>query len=317
MNVILDLDTGIDDALALAYAIGAEQANLLGVTTVFGNVDTKQATANTENILHLLDRSDIPVIHGADHALLESSYTQKRGGLIFHGANGVADIQLERSITNKDARTDAADFLLEAAASFKEDLTIVATGPLTNIALAIQKDPATMALVKEIVIMGGAFTVPGNVSPFAEANISQDVRAANILFSSGLPVTVIGLDVTLRTLLTRDDVATWENSSPVGPVYKQLVDFYLDAHELISPTLKGCALHDPLAVAVAFDPEWITGGHFRVKVLEEGDQKGRLVSDLEALNQGAEKNVRIALDIDAPRFKEHFLHVMDTIIQPK
>lgn len=314
MKLILDLDTGIDDALAIAYGLGNKEAEIIGITTVFGNVDVKNANLNTLNILNLLNRNDIPVIEGAEHALLESSYTQKKGGLIFHGKNGLAETVFNNNNTKNLSKKIASDFLIESATLLEKDLTIVAAGPLTNIALAIEKAPSIMSKIKEIVIMGGALTVPGNVSPFAEANISQDVRAANILFKSGIPVTVIGLDVTLRTLLKREDIKNWATLSKAGEVYKKITDFYLDAHDLISSDLGGCALHDPLAVAVALKPDWIKGDKFNIRVIENGEQKGRLVSDLTALNSGEKKNIRVALDIDQLEFKEDFLEKIINIL---
>lgn len=304
MKLILDLDTGIDDALALAYVI-AKETELLGITSVYGNVDVDQATKNTLGLLHLLGRSDIPVFKGAAAARGTTQYEQKRGSQIFHGTNGLADLDLEIQAETPE-EMDASDFIIESVKKYGCDLKIVATGPLTNIANAIKKAPETMKQVKEIVIMGGALTVPGNVSPFAEANIAQDPLAADCLFKSGIPVIMIGLDVTLRTLLTRDEIISWKDGNLKESTYYKIIDFYLKAHELISPALGGCAIHDPLAAAVALYPDFIKTYPLCLEV-KTGEQSGRTTMDLSAMNNVSNKNVKVALDVDVEAFKQDFL----------
>lgn len=306
MKMILDVDTGIDDALAIAYAIGKEEVDLIGITTVFGNVNVYDASRNSLNILKLLDSENIPVYKGAEHSVSSSGYEQKRGGKIFHGSNGIADLTLESSIY--DYKEGAVDFILDAVKKYEKDLTIVATGPLTNIAEAIKKSPETMRKVKKIVIMGGALTVPGNVSPFAEANFSQDAESADVVLNSGIAVTLIGLDVTLKTLLARDDVKTWESLSDKSRCYYNIVDYYFKAHEMISPDMGGCALHDPLAVGAAINPDIVSTIPFSLNVLKDGEQSGRVISNIKSPESS--KNVDFALDVKVEEFKEDFLNTL-------
>lgn len=308
MKMILDVDTGIDDALAIAYAIGKEEIDLIGITTVFGNVNVYDASKNSLNILKLLDSENIPVYMGAEHSVISSGYEQKRGGKLFHGENGIGNITLESSTYEYKDR--AIDFILDSVEKYENDLTIVATGPLTNIAEAIKKSPKTMSKVNKIVIMGGALTVPGNVSSFAEANFSQDVESVDVVLSSELPVTLIGLDVTLKMLLTRDDVEIWKDISDKSKCYYNIIDYYFKAHEIISPDMGGCDLHDPLAVGVAINPDIVSTTAFSLRIIMEGDQSGRVVSNNKNLNFKTIKNVEVALDVKAEEFKKDFLNTL-------
>lgn len=153
-------------------------------------------------------------------------------------------------------------------------------------------------------------TVPGNVSSFAEANFSQDVESVDVVLSSELPVTLIGLDVTLKMLLTRDDVEIWKDISDKSKCYYNIIDYYFKAHEIISPDMGGCALHDPLAVGVAINPDIVSTTAFSLRIIMEGDQSGRVVSNNKNLNFKTIKNVEVALDVKAEEFKKDFLNTL-------
>ncbi len=272
-KMILDLDTGIDDALAIAYALGSSEVDLIGITSEYGNVLTERSVVNSQQILHLLGHPDIPVYLGAGHSTTTHDFSVLPISAEIHGQDGVGEIHLTEPHPEM-ATESAVDFILRACQAYGADLSIVATGPMTNLALAIQKDLPTLKKVGQIVIMGGALTVCGNVSPFAEANISQDPEAADLLFKSGLPVTMVGLDVTLRTLFTRTDTAEWRAlGTPAAKAYADMVDYYIKAYEVTSPHLHGCALHDPLAVAVAIDPSLVTTFPLNLKTEIEGPSR--------------------------------------------
>lgn len=310
MKLILDFDTGIDDAMAIALALGEEDAEVIGITSVFGNAEVDKCVHNASAVLKLLDREDIPVFRGASHKLGASEdYIQETASGIFHGLNGLGNIELPAG--NNISDQDAIDFIIESANKYGEELILVTTGPLTNVALAIQKDLPTMQKIKGIVSMGGALTVPGNVSPFAEANFWKDSEANNIVFDSGLPIKIIGLDVTLRTLITDTDIAPWLEMSEAAEVFHEIVTYYFKAYANSYEDLTGCALHDPLAVSVALKGDWVTGETFRIKSLY-GEQEGRLVQDQAALNRNEEPNVFVALGVDAEGYNKHFL---DTIVK--
>ena len=310
MKLILDLDTGIDDAMALAYAIGHPEAEVLGVTSVFGNTETKQTTINASAILKLLGREDIPVYEGALGPIdSDEPYVQEAASATFHGKNGIADVELPTGNNIQDE--SAVDFIIECAEKYGKDLKIVTTGPLTNLAEVYQKDPEVLWKVNQIVSMGGTLTVPGNVSAYAEANFNKDPRANNIMFSSGLPMTMVGLDVTLRTLLTENDIAPWKDGSEAAQKFFDIVTFYFQAYDSSYDELAGCALHDPLAVSVALNPDIVSGVHFNLKSLEDEEQYGRIVQDQAAANAGKEKNVRVALFVDGESYSQHFVETIN------
>lgn len=306
MKYILDLDTGIDDTLAIAYGLGKNRTELHGITTTYGNIDVDNAYLNTKSILSLFSVENVPVFKGAEHSLDAKFYEQKRGGKVFHGENGIGNLRL--SIPKEEKQDiSAKEFLINSAKILKEQLTIVATGPLTNIAEAILEDPEIMKNINKIVIMGGALTVPGNVSIFAEANISQDVRAANIVLKSKIPIIVVGLDVTLKTLLSRRDIEEWKNKNRQSTFIYDILDYYISAHELISPGIAGCALHDPLALGIALNSRLAETFPFGLKVIDKDDQYGRMVMD----QQMDERNCSVCLNVDVNNFKKDFVTTLN------
>lgn len=299
-KIILDLDTGVDDALALAYALGSPELDLIGVTGTYGNVTVDQGVRNDLALLELLGHPEVPVFRGEPHAREKNSFEVLEISSFIHGANGIGDVEVPEAAARVDD-THAVDFLIEAVRAHGDDLVIVATGPMTNLAAAIRKDPA-FADNAHIVIMGGALTVPGNVSAVAEANINQDPEAADVLFRSGADVIMIGLDVTLQTLLTYADTRRWRASDArVAQAYADLTDYYIKAYETTAPYLGGCGLHDPLAVAVAIDPTLVTLHPINMKVDLEGPTRGRTIGDEERLGT-AGATTRVAIAVDAPRF---------------
>ncbi len=312
MKIVLDLDTGIDDALALALAVGRADAELIGITCAYGNIDVDSAARNTLDLLALLGAEGVPVARGCAGPLSGAPYERKRGSLVFHGENGIGGVALPASAQEVDARP-AAEFLVEMARAHGPELAIVPTGPLTNIARAIELDPAAMAGVGKIVLMGGALAVPGNVSPVAEANVSYDPEAANVVFGCGAPVVMVGLDVTLRATLSRAETESWAALGPRGQAYAKILAHYLDATEMISPGATGCALHDPLALAVALDPSYVDALPCAVTARVDEAQRGRTVLDQAAMDAGA-RGVAVALDVDASRFSADFLQTMRTVL---
>jgi purine nucleosidase len=304
-KMILDLDTGIDDALAIAYALGSPEVELIGITSEYGNVLTERSVVNSQQILKLLKANQVPVYQGASHALTQTSFSVLPISEEIHGRDGIGDIHLHETV-GEVAEQDAVSFILAACEQYGAELSIVATGPMTNLALAIQKDLPTLQKAGQIVIMGGALTVAGNVSPFAEANISQDPEAADLLFKSGLPVTMVGLDVTLRTLFTKEDTAQWRALHRTSATaYAEMVDYYIKAYEVTSPHLQGCALHDPLAVAVAIDPSLVTTLSLNLKTETNSPSRGRTIGDNERLADPTNRT-EVCIAVDTPRFLTAF-----------
>lgn len=297
-KLILDLDTGIDDALALAYALASPELELIGVTATYGNVTVEQGARNSLSLLELFGRSDIPVYLGPGHAGDKNVFAVQEISAFIHGKNGIGEVELPEPAAS--AHPGAVDFLIESVARYGDDLVIVPTGPHTIIAAAMDKDPE-FAQRAHLVFMGGALTLPGNVTRFAEANISQDPQAADTVLRRSQDATMVGLDVTLRTLLTRAETAKWRAvGTPAAEAYADMVDYYIGAYATTSPHLGGCGLHDPLAVAVAEDPSLVNVVDLAMKVETDGASRGRTIGDETRL--GEKPNTRVAVGVDTERF---------------
>lgn len=308
IKMILDLDTGIDDALALAYALADPKIELIGVVTSYGNVTTERSATNSLDILNLLHRRDIPVYIGADRAIdKKEEFTVFAGSKRIHGENGVGNVQIPKSSRTVEAY-GAVDFMIESARKYGKNLYIVAVGPTTNLTTAIRKAPELKNMVGKIVIMGGALIVKGNVSPISEANIRQDPFAANELFSSGMQVTMVGLDVTLRTLLTKKETQQWrELGTASGKIFADMVDYYIEAYQKSNAALNGCGLHDPLAVAVAVYPDLVKVLNLPMQVGTSDKDWGRTVAITEKLNE-PNSNVSVCVDIKVNDFMKLFMN---------
>lgn len=302
--VILDVDTGIDDALAIAYAVRSPELHMLGITTCFGNCTVEEATRNTLVVLDHLD-SDVPVIAGAAKPLFRNPL--KGNTTHIHGEDGIGNT-LVSPPKREPLSGDAAEFMVEQAKRQPGKVTIITVGTLTNLAIAIMRSPEIVGLVERVVIMGGAVTVHGNLTPSAEANIYADPEAAEYVFRSGIPITLVGLDVTMQTLLPREELPAWRERNPrLGSFLADMTDFYIDAYKQFYPDIRGCALHDPLAVGVVIDPSFVQAKAMHVQVDLEGVLSlGRTIGDLRGKPAQA-PNMDVCLEVEADRFLQHFL----------
>ncbi|MCI1832469.1 MAG: nucleoside hydrolase [Bifidobacterium sp.] len=305
-KLILDLDTGIDDTLAISYALGSPEVELIGIAGTYGNVQLAQGLRNDLAITDLLGHPEIKAYPGLTHASTKDSFSVQKVSAFIHGENGIGDVTIPDSKRSPETEP-AVDFIIDAVKTYGKDLTYVPTGPMTNIAAALRKAPEIAQQIGRIVLMGGALTVCGNVSPWSEANISQDPDAANELFRSGAPVTMIGLDVTLQTLLTYRQTGRWrELGTTAGAFLADMTDFYIKAYETTAPKLGGCGLHDPLAVGVAVDPTLVTTLPMNMKVDVEGPTRGRTIGDNDRLNDPV-KTMQVAVGVDVDRFLHEFM----------
>ena len=300
-KLILDVDTGIDDALAIAYALASPELDLIGVTCTYGNVEVDQAVRNSLAILELFGRTDVPVYAGPqreDFEVMEISQ-------FIHGVNGIGEAKLYDASRAAEQQS-AVDFMVQSVHRYGDDLVIVPVGPLTTVAAAAEADE-NFASRAHIVFMGGALTVPGNVTPCAEANINQDPEAADFVFRQGEDITMIGLDVTLQTLLTTVETKQWGDLGTAGGDFlATATNYYIKAYETTAPHLGGCGLHDPLAVAVAADPSLVDTLAINLKVDTEGETRGRTIGDETCLNDPV-KSARVAVGVDVERFLEEFM----------
>lgn len=312
-KLILDLDTGIDDALALAYALASPEVELIGVTCTYGNVVVEDSVRNTLAILELFGRTDIPVFAGPDHARAKDSFEVQEISAFIHGKNGIGEVEIPDP-TRQVESTSAVDFLVESVTAYGDDLIIVPTGPSTTIAAAVEASNVFRENAN-IVMMGGALTVPGNVTAWSEANINQDPEATDLLFRQLRNVTMIGLDVTLQTLLTAKETATWaELGTTGGKFLADITNYYIDAYKTTSPHLGGCGLHDPLAVAVAIQPGLVDTLGINMKVDTEGETRGRTIGDETRLND-PDKSAAVAVTVDTAGFLEEFMRRLTSLAQ--
>jgi inosine-uridine nucleoside N-ribohydrolase len=265
--VIMDVDTGVDDAIAIALATRLAELDLIGVTTVAGNVDVEKTTENSLRVLAMLGRSDIPVYRGMSRPLARAYHDASE----FHGASGLGDAKFPPSPANVQAET-APEFIVRSVRERPGEVTLIPVAPLTNIAVALALEPELPRLVKRVVIMGGAFLCPGNASPYAEYNIWADPEAAAIVANSALPITFIGLDVTHKAPLTK---SRWSTLAGGEGVEAKMVHS-LCQRTFVSRGKDEFPLHDPLAVAVTAMPDLVTTEMWGVTVETGiGDQIGR------------------------------------------
>ena len=287
--ILLDCDPGHDDAIAMLLALGSDELELRGVTTVAGNQTLEKTTANAIRVLELAGRGDIPVAAGAGRPLVR----EPRVAADVHGETGLDGPDLPPPQAEPSAQ-HAVDFLAERI----EGATLVATGPLTNVALLLARHPE--AKPERIVLMGGAIA-EGNVTPAAEFNIWADPEAAQRVFTSGLDVTMVGLDVTHQALVTSAHAEQLGQSGRIGTVVAELLEFYGGFHRTVYGW-DGSPIHDAVAVAHVIDPTLLELEHVNVRVDCESELcRGRTVADIWR-RTGLEPNANVAVGIDAERF---------------
>ena len=241
-KVIIDTDPGTDDALAIMLALNSPELDVRALTVVPGNVTAAQGLDNALRMVSLANRCDVIVAGGAQHPLFQKLITAE----FWHGKNGLGNVELPPSKCKADARW-GPDLIIEMVHAAPHEITLVPIGPLTNIALAIQKDPSIIPLVKEVILMGGSIT-GGNVNAAAEANIYNDPEAAQIVFQAGWPLTMVGLDVGNKTMFSRkqlDQLA--KTHGPVNDFIYQVAKFLIALGEKFGDA--GSPMYDPRASA--------------------------------------------------------------------
>jgi len=320
LPVILDTDPGIDDAMAIAYACAHPELELLGLTTVFGNVPVKLATRNALAVLENFAKGDIPVAEGASQPLVQKPFPHP---YFVHGDDGMGNIDLADGKALVIAQ-NAAEFIVEQSLARAGEISLVAVGPLTNIAEALRLDPTLPQRIKQLVVMGGTVDEPGNVSPVAEANFLGDPHAADEVFSADWPATIVGLDVTHKVLLFDSEL---ENLSRNSKIYGDLlfrssrfyVNFYSSSGAARGMHEPGCAMHDATAMVYLLRPELFTTVSGPVRVATDTVAAGQLIMKrqqgnylLPYWNEHAASNVCMAVEAEA--VKADFF---DTLVSPE
>jgi purine nucleosidase len=305
-KVILDVDTGVDDALGILLAIRSGELDVLGITTVNGNVSLEQATNNTCKIVQLADAErDIPVVMGADKPILRPFFFEHK----IHGKDGLGGALSGMPVHKKAEEGHASDFIIEQVRRHTGEVTLVMTAPLTNLALAVLKHPGLVHEVKEVIVMGGAVQTYGNVTPTAEYNMYVDPEAAKIVMSAGFPfLTLVGLDVTRKALLTEEHIRLLGDSPISRYVQESTADYMKRYYERNG--VRACALHDPLAVGVALSRELVVTKHFYVDVETRSELcDGQTVCDFQN-RLAREPNVHVCVDVFADDFLQLFIRAL-------
>ena len=308
-NMILDLDTGIDDSIALFLAATSSEVNLLGVVGTYGNVTTDVGARNSLSILALAGREDVPVFEGQYHSLTSNYFYPNPISQRIHGKNGTGNIGLPEARRGVE-KGDGVDWLVGMMRQYDGELVYVATGPLTNLATALKREPALKDFKGRVVSMGGALTVRGNVSHYAEANIAQDPEAAKLCYESGLDITLVGLDVTMRSRLTANDALAWAKASTqsahkastqVGALLSQMLLYYIENMRALPDSVY---VHDPSAVICALHPDFFTILSLPLTVETEGEDRGRTVVSTARITQ---KNcpTKACLDVNSTKVEDY------------
>jgi purine nucleosidase/pyrimidine-specific ribonucleoside hydrolase len=301
-KVMIDCDAGVDDAFALILAFHSPDLEVQAVTGVNGNVPLNQVFENIQKVLSLIRPSHKPLIaKGADQPL--------KGKTIYahsvHGKSGLGETKIELKEGEewwKISPDHADEFITKTARQHPKELTLIATGPLTNLALALQRDRAGMKKLKEVVIMGGAVRTKGNITLYAEFNIFSDPVAAKIVFESGLPITLVPLDVTHQVFLT----SRWMEDS-IRPLNNRFSKFVIEAtgYDLVTqrfPNKEVVYLHDPLAVGVAISPDLVRKERLSLTV---ETQEGEYYGHISEVREGSK--IDVCLEADAKGFLDLFL----------
>jgi purine nucleosidase len=301
-RILFDTDPGIDDACAILLALASPELSVEGLSVVHGNCSLEQATKNALSVLDLANASQIPVAKGCELPLVQPSLLAPET----HGDSGLGYAMLPEPRA-KPVGQHAIDFLIEKILSSPGEITLVAIGPLTNVALAIRQEPRIVESVKELIIMGGAIRYEGNTTELAEFNTYVDPHAAHIVYHAGLPTTLVPLDVTYQCILTPGDVSRLQKiDSAITKFVADATRFYMEFHDEYQK-IEGCVINDPLALALTFAPELCTYQELPVDVdLSGGISMGKTVADFYNYSKKP-ANMKVALGVRARDFIDLFV----------
>ncbi|AAZ56614.1 nucleoside hydrolase [Thermobifida fusca] len=308
MRVFVDCDPGIDDALALAYLAADHRVEIAGVGAVYGNTGVESTAENAVRLLQLFGRPETPVAVGAARPLMQ----QPRLARHVHGDNGLGGIELPEA-AKRPVSESAAELLVRLARSAPGELNVLALGPLTNLAVALALEPRLPELVNRVVVMGGAVRSPGNVTPWAEANVNNDPEAAEAVLGAGFDLTLVALDVTMRALATE----SWLEELAALPGERaqyahRFLAYYVGWYTSFLGQ-RACPMHDPLAAAVLVDPSLVKESE-TVPVLVElagAHTRGMTIADLRPRREETSRPaVVLPTEVDVPKFLSRMLRAL-------
>jgi purine nucleosidase len=309
-RIILDTDPGIDDSLAILLALASPELHLEAVTVTIGNCSAAQGVVNALSVLELAGATHVPVAAGVDRPLIQPILTAPET----HGNSGLGYAQLPPS-RQQPSTQHAVDLLIEQILATPGEITLVAVAPLTNLALAIRREPAIIPAVRDVIIMGGAIRHEGNTTPLAEFNTYVDPHAAYIVYHSGLPITLVPLDVTYQCILTQADVdRLLALDSPITRFVADSTRFYMEFHDEYQG-IQGCVINDPLALALTFAPDLVETQPLHVTVdLHSELSLGKTMADFYEMWHKP-PNMQVALKVQPRRFIELFIERIEMLVQ--
>jgi purine nucleosidase len=307
-RIIFDTDPGIDDSLAILLALASPELRIEGISVVHGNCSVDQALSNALGVLELVGVSNISVARGFDLPLVQPSLLAPET----HGNAGIGYATLPAT-TARSVAQHSVDFLIEKIMSAPGEISLVCIGPLTNVAVALRKEPRIIQAVREAIVMGGAIRHQGNTTPLAEFNVFVDPHAAHMVYHSGMPITLVPLDVTYQCALTGSDVARLQRiDSPITRFIADATRFYMEYHGEYQQ-IDGCIINDPLALALAFAPGLCDYEEHAVDVdISGGVSMGKTFADFYGVNK-LPANMKVALGVRAREFIELFLQRMEKL----
>lgn len=296
--IIMDVDTGVDDAIAICFALSRnDRLNVLGFTTVAGNVGLDRTLPNTLKVVDFLGKK-VPVAKGAPKSLFSEKIGEIEASV--HGTDGLGGAKIPDAVS-KPSELSAVEFIAKTLKESDEKVTLVPTGPLTNIAIFLMAYPELHEKIERIVLMGGA-ALGGNMTPTSEFNIGVDPEAAHIVFKSGVDIVMLGLDVTHKALTYANEVEDIKKiGNNAGKFIGDALGFYFE-HETKGAGLEGCPIHDACTIAYLLEPDIFTEHHCHVTVDIDGQYtRGCTVTDLHNVTKRT-PNAHVVMDVDRDRF---------------
>ena len=302
MKVILDTDPGIDDALAILLLAASPEVSLEAITVTHGNTSVDKCARNALQLIELAGIVGVPVARGASEPLVKTLSVAEET----HGDGGLGYAQLPEPSTSLSIE-NAVDTIINLIHQFPNEITLLCIGPMTNIALAILKDPSIVTLVKRVVSMGGAFHFPGNATPDSEYNVFCDPESYDIVLRAGFDLTIVPLDVTYKCIFTKEHVSRLKEIKPaIREFIEDSTRFYMEFHDEYQ-SIDGCAINDPLAAAILIDSNLVKLRDYYVTVELKGEHtKAKTSADHFGTLQKA-PNAKVAMEVDVECFMDFFV----------